>query len=128
MKRKAKIQIVEVLSEYSQEMMRTSGYDLKWPLREKLYGGNAKDPCKTEMLLHLKDGVRIILDNRHKASTEKQEWCGDEIANVRDLIPELYDNVDYLDVLIREPGKNHRMRIPLESVAWVELYQELPKE
>lgn len=124
MKRKAKIQIVEVLSEYSQEMMRTSGYDLKWPLREKVYGGNAKDPCKTEMLLHLKDGARIILYNRHKESTEKQKYLGDEISNVGDLLPELWHEVDYLDVVIREPGKNHRMRIPLETVAWVELYQE----
>lgn len=126
MKRKAKIQIVEALSEYSQEMMRTSGYNLNSPRRD-MYG-NAKDPCKTEMLLHLKDGARIILSNRREESTENQEWCGDEIVNVRDLIPELYDDVDYLDVVIREPGKNHRMRIPLESVAWVELYQELKNE
>lgn len=126
MKRKAKIQIVEALSEYSQEMMRTSGYNLNSPRRD-MYG-NAKDPCKTEMLLHLKDGARIILDNRHEECTKTQEWCGDEIVNVRDLIPELYDDVDYLDVVIREPGKNHRMRIPLESVAWVELYQELKNE
>lgn len=120
MKRKSKIQIVEVLSEYSQEMLATSGYNLNSPLRV-----NQGNPCKTELILHLKDGVRIILDNRHKESTEKKEWCGDEITNVCDLIPELWHEVDFLDVVIREPGKNHRMRIPLESVAWVELYQEL---
>lgn len=122
MKRKAKIQIVEALSEYSQEMVATSGYNLNSPRRDMF--GKAKDPCKTEMLLHLKDGARIVLENRHEECTKTQKWCGDEIVNVRDLIPELYDDVDYLDVLIREPGKNHRMRIPLESVAWVELYQE----
>lgn len=124
MKRKAKIQIVEALSEYSQEMVATSGYDLKWPLREKVYGGNAKDPCKTEMLLHLKDGARIVLENRHEESTEKQEWCGDEIVNVRDLIPELWHEVDYLDVVIKSGNRKTRMHIPLETVAWVELYQE----
>lgn len=80
------------------------------------------------MLLHLKDGARIVLSNRHEESTEKQEWCGDEIVNVRDLIPELYDDVDYLDVKFREPEKNHRMSIPIESVAWVELYQETTKQ
>lgn len=122
MKRKAKIQIVEALSEYSQEMVATSGYNLQSPRRNMF--GNAKDPCKTEMLLHLKDGARIVLENRHEECTKSQKWCGDEIVNVRDLIPELYDDVDYLDVLIREPDKNHRMRIPIESVAWVELYQE----
>lgn len=126
MKRKAKIQIVEALSEYSQEMVATSGYNLNSPRRD-MYG-NAKDPCKTEMLLHLKDGARIILDNRHEESTEKQEYLGDEISNVGDLLPELWHEVDFLDVVIREPGKNHHMRIPIESVAWVELYQEPTKQ
>lgn len=126
MKRKAKIQLVEALSEYSQEMMATSGYDLQSPRRNMF--GKAKEPCKTEMILHLKDGARIILDNRHKESTEKQEYLGDEISNVGDLLPELWHEVDFLDVKFREPGKNHRMRIPLESVAWVELYQEPTKK
>lgn len=122
MKRKAKIQIVEALSEYSQEMMRTSGYNLNSPRRD-MYG-NAKDPCKTEMLLHLKDGARIILDNRHEECTKSQKWCGDEIVNVRDLIPELWHEVDYLDVVIKSGNRKTRMHIPLETVAWVELYQE----
>ena len=122
MKRKAKIQIVEALSEYSQEMMRTSGYNLNSPRRD-MYG-NAKDPCKTEMLLHLKDGARIILDNRHEECTKSQKWCGDEIGNVRDLIPELWHEVDYLDVVIKSGNRKTRMHIPLETVAWVELYQE----
>lgn len=123
MKRKSKIQIVEVLSEYSQEMLATSGYNLNSPLRV-----SKENPCKTELILHLKDGARIILDNRHEECTKTQKWCGDEITNVCDLIPELWHEVDYLDVVIREPGKKHRMRIPLESVSWVELCQELTKE
>ena len=123
MKRKAKIQIIEALSEYSQEMLATSGYNLNSPLR-----GRKDNPCKTELILHLKDGVRIILDNRQKESTEKQEWCGDEISNVCDLSPELWHEMDYLDVGIIEPGKKHRMRIPLESVSWVELCQELTND
>lgn len=126
MKRKAKIQLVEALSEYSQEMVGTSGYDLQSPRRNMF--GKAKEPCKTELILHLKDGARIILDNRHKESTKKQEYLGDEISNVGDLLPELWHEVDFLDVKFREPGKNHRMRIPLESVAWVELYQEPTKQ
>lgn len=123
MKRKAKIQIVEALAEYSQEMYGTSGYDLHSPLR-----GSQDNPCKTELILHLKDGARIVLENRHGESTVRQKYCGDEIANVCDLIPELFDNVDYLDVKFRVPGRNHRMRIPLESVSWVELYQDLTNE
>jgi len=122
MKRKAKIQIIEALSEYSQEMMATSGYNLNSPRRNMFC--NAKDPCKTELILHSKSGDKITLSNRHEECTKTQKWCGDEITNVCDLVPELWHEVDYLDVVIREPGKNSRMRIPLESVAWVELYQE----
>lgn len=126
MKRKAKIQIVEALSEYSQEMMRTSGYNLNSPRRNMF--GNTKDPCDTFLKLHLKDGTKIALSNERKKSTETQKYCGDEISNVCDLIPELFDEVDYLDVVIKSGNRKTRMRIPLETVAWVELYQELPKE
>lgn len=126
MDRETKIQIVEALSEYSQEMVATSGYNLNSPRRNMF--GNAKEPCKTELILHLKDGARIVLDNRHKESTVRQKYCGDEITDIGYLIPEWFSKVDYLDVKFRVPGKNHRMRIPLESVAWVELYQELTKQ
>lgn len=123
MKRKSKIQIVEVLSEYSQEMLATSGYNLNSPLR-----GSKDNPCKTELILHLKSGDKITLSNRHEECTKTQKWCGDEITNVCDLIPELWHEVDYLDVVIKSGNRKTRMRIPLECVAWVELYQEPKNE
>ena len=118
MKRKAKIQLVEALSDYSQKMVATSGsnYDLPWKDKNE-------ESCDTKLILHLKDGTTITLSNRREESTKAQVYYGDTISNVCDLLPEHFEEVDYLDVEIRGDVYS-RKRIPLECVAWVELYQE----
>lgn len=118
MKRKAKIQIVEALSEYSEEMILTSGYDLNSSLRN-----NDAEPCDTEIILHLKDGNNITLSNRREESIKAEKYCGDSIINVCYLVPEAYGEVDYLDVDIR--GELYSLkRIPLECIAWVEMNEK----
>lgn len=119
MKRKAKIQLVEALSEYSELMKEASG------CCKELYNKDF-DPCKTEIIIHLFDGTKITLSNRHEECSQKQQYCGDSIINVCYLVPEAYGEVDYLDVEIRGDIFS-RKRIPLECVAWVEMNQELNK-
>ena len=118
MKRKAKIQLVEALSDYSQKMVETSGSNYNLPLLDK-----NEEPCDTELILHLKDGTKITLSNRREESTNEQVYYGDTISNVCDLLPKHFEEVDYLDVEIRG-NVYSRKRIPLECVAWVEMNQE----